>query len=330
MTPCLDRTPYTPTLILSCLLARSEKCSSPKGAIPVKKDFFPLVNLDDSQCDQQVVPALRDSGFLVVTSSLLPLELQQNALAASARILESSSKAVTHPSDPKKYMMLSFDDILGGGDLSTFSEDVGILREYYRCLRKIRNILLQSIASGIGMDDTEFFSRLHDENNDTIRLLNYGRGDSDTANRCKEHSDYGTLTLLLTDGVGGLEAYVDGKWRQVPYVEGALIVNIGSILSEWTRQDLKATLHRVAGPASIGSTTPTTDLLKAVSVERRSIAYFADPNPNVATTLSRSNDHSLENEDNMTIDEYIKWRSGGTGADRSGVSFTRMEEERLS
>ena len=312
------------------MLARSfQIISSPKGVIPVKKDFFPLVNLDNSQCDQ-VVPALRDSGFLVVTSSLIPLELQQNALAASARILESSSKAVTHPSDPKQYMMLSFDDILGGGDLSTFSEDVGILREYYRCLRKIRNILLQSIASGIGMDDTDFFSRLHDENNDTIRLLSYGKGDSNTTNRCKEHSDYGTLTLLLTDGVGGLEAYVDGKWRQVPYVEGALIVNIGSILSEWTRQDLKATLHRVAGPASIGSTTPTTDLLKAVSVERRSIAYFADPNPNVATTLSQSNDHSLENEDNMTIDEYIKWRSGGRGADRSGVSFTRMEEERLS
>ena len=292
-----------------------------KGAIPAKKDYFPLVNLDDNQCDQ-VVPALRESGFLVVTSSLLPLELQQNALAASARILESSSKTVTHPSDPKQYMMLSFDDL--GDEL----EDT--LREYYRSLRKIRDILLQSIASGIGMDDTDFFSRLHDENNDTIRLLNYQKGDVNTANRCKEHSDYGTLTLLLTDGVGGLEAFVDGEWRQVPYVEGALIVNIGSILSEWTRQDLKATLHRVAGPASIGSTTSTNDLLKAVSVERRSIAYFADPNPNVATTLSQSNDHSLENEDNMTIDDYIKWRSGGTGADRSGVSFTRMEEERLS
>eukprot|EP00984_Skeletonema_dohrnii_P000116 scaffold35_cov117-Skeletonema_dohrnii-CCMP3373.AAC.9 len=276
-----------------------------EGATCTEKDFFPLINLDDDQRDQ-VVPALRDSGFLIVKSSLLNLELQQKALAASARILEFSSKTVAHPSDPKQYMMLSFDD-LGGEDLSEVSEDVRI-----------------------GMDDAEFFSRQHNENNDSIRLLNYLRGDENTANRCKEHSDYGTLTLLLTDGVGGLEAFVDGKWRQVPYVEGALIVNIGSILSEWTRQDLKATLHRVAGPASIGSTTSTTDLLKAVSVQRRSIAYFADPNPNVATTLSKSNHHSLENEDNMTIDEYIQWRSGGTGADRSGVSFTSKEEERLA
>ena len=285
--------------------------------------------MDDNRGDQ-VVSALRGSVFLIVTSSLLPLELQQKALAASARILESSSKTVTHPTDPKQYMMLSFDDLRGGEDLSEVSEDVGIIQEYYSSLRKIRDILLQSIASGIGMDDAEFFSRLHNENNDSIRLLNYLSGDENTANRCKEHSDYGTLTLLLTDGVGGLEAFVEGKWRQVPYVKGALIVNIGSILSEWTRQDLKATLHRVAGPASVGSTTPMNDLLKAVGVQRRSIAYFADPNPNVATTLSQSNDHTLQNEKKMTIDEYIKWRSGGIGSDRSGVSFTSDEKERLN
>ena len=285
--------------------------------------------MDDNRGDQ-VVSALRGSGFLIMTSSLLPLELQQKALAASARILESSSKTVTHPTDPKQYMMLSFDDLRGGEDLSEVSEDVGIIQEYYSSLRKIRDILLQAIASGIGMDDAEFFSRLHNENNDSIRLLNYLSGDENTANRCKEHSDYGTLTLLLTDGVGGLEAFVEGKWRQVPYVKGALIVNIGSILSEWTRQDLKATLHRVAGPASVGSTTSMNDLLQAVSVQRRSIAYFADPNPNVATTLSQSNDHTLQNEKKMTIDEYIKWRSGGTGSDRSGVSFTSDEFERLS
>ena len=285
--------------------------------------------MDDNRGDQ-VVSALRGSVFLIVTSSLLPLELQQKALAASARILESSSKTVTHPTDPKQYMMLSFDDLRGGEDLSEVSEDVGIIQEYYSSLRKIRDILLKSIASGIGMDDAEFFSRLHNENNDSIRLLNYLSGDENTANRCKEHSDYGTLTLLLTDGVGGLEAFVEGKWRQVPYVKGALIVNIGSILSEWTRQDLKATLHRVAGPASVGSTTSMNDLLQAVSVQRRSIAYFADPNPNVATTLSQSNDHTLQNEKKMTIDEYIKWRSGGTGSDRSGVSFTSDEKERLN
>ena len=286
-----------------------------------------MVNLDDNEHDR-IVPALLDSGFLLVKTSILPLELQQKALAASARILDASSKTVMHPQDPKQYIMLGYDDF-GDEDLAKVSEDVHIMREYYTSLRKIRDELLQSIASGIGMHDSEFFSQLHNENNDSIRLLNYFSGDETTGNRCKQHSDYGSLTLLLVDGVGGLEAFVDGKWRQVPFVKGALVVNIGSILSEWTRQDLKATLHRVAGPASAGSTTSKHDLLEAVKVERRSIAYFADPNPNVVTTLNKSDGYSMSDESSMTIDEYIKWRCGGTGADRSGVPFTENEEERL-
>ena len=219
--------------------------------------------------------------------------------------------------------MMGFDELES-------EDDVTILKEYYKSLREVRDVLLRSIASGIGID-SNFFTQLHSENNDSIRLLEYLPGDEGTGNRCKEHSDYGTLTLLLTDGLG-LEAFVDGQWRAVPAVEGALVVNIGSILAEWTRNDLKATLHRVAGPTSIGSPTSKDDLLKAVSLPRRSIAYFSDPNSNVSTALSKSKDCDSGDDVNMTIHEYINWRSGGTNADadRSGVAFTSNEEERLA
>jgi hypothetical protein len=277
--------------------------------------------LDNYQNDE-ILKALRESGFLLVKSSLLPLELQQKALNVSSRLLESSSKTVCHPSDPKRYIMMGLDELES-------EDDVTILKEYYKSLREVRDILLRSIASGIGFD-SNFFTRLHDENNDSIRLLEYLPGDGNTGNRCKEHSDYGTLTLLLTDGMG-LEAFVDGQWRAVPAVEGALVVNIGSILAEWTRNDLKATLHRVAGPTSTDSPTSKDELLKAVSLTRRSIAYFSDPNSNVSTALSKSKDCASGDDANMTIHEYIQWRSGGmTNANRSGVAFTSNEEERLA
>jgi len=276
--------------------------------------------LDNYQNDQ-ILKALRDSGFLLVKSSLLPLDLQQKALNVSSRLLESSSKTVHHPSDPKIYIMMGFDELES-------EDDVTILKEYYKSLREVRDVLLRSIASGIGID-SNFFTQLHDEDNDSIRLLEYLPGDETTGNRCKEHSDYGTLTLLLTDGLG-LEAFVDGQWRAVPDVEGALVVNIGSILAEWTRNDLKATLHRVAGPATTGSPTSKDDLLEAVSLPRRSIAYFSDPNSNVSTALSKSKDCDSGDDVNMTIHEYIQWRSGGTNANRSGVAFTSNEEERLA
>ena len=233
------------------------------------------------------------------------------------------------------------------------------LEEWYRAARATRTALLRCIAIGLGMaarrgddgsagnedDDADYLVRLHDEDNDSMRLLQYSPGDACTGNRCREHSDYGTLTLLLTDGVGGLEAYVDddggggdggsigggkGSWKPVPYAEGAIVVNVGSILSDWTGGELRATLHRVAGPASAGRRGDDVadrayreSLLRAVSVPRYSIAYFADPNGDVSI------DAELGGGDSR-VSDYIRWRSGGSGSDRSGVAFTSTEESRLA
>jgi len=299
---------------------------------------FPLVELELGKnnnpalaTSHAVTSALRDSGFLIIKTNLLPLKLQQRALSAALSFLDSSSeKVITHPVDPKKYAMLEgTDSISADGSIeSTSRQD---LQDWYTALRQTKWILLQCIAVGLSMKDINYFVKLHNENNDALRLIKYQQGDSSTGNRCKEHSDYGTLTLLLNDGIGGLEAYVDEQWKAVPYVEGGIVVNIGSILSEWTRQELRATLHRVAGPASIGSTTPQDTLLKAVAVPRISLAYFADPNKNVSTTLEGTSSEGKESGEGnkMSIEEYIQYRSGGRGDCRSGVAFTSTEESRL-
>ncbi|KAL7427837.1 hypothetical protein ACHAXH_001130 [Discostella pseudostelligera] len=239
------------------------------------------------------------------------------------------------------------------------------LKEWYKAMRQTRSVLLHCLAIGLGMssssssssssedddddnddDDAQsYFNNLHQENNDALRLIKYHPGDDTTGNRCKEHSDYGTITLLLTDGVAGLEAHVNGKWRAVPYVEGSIVVNVGTLLSEWTRQELKATLHRVAGPASSDSCNTATErevLMESVRRERISIAYFADPDVDVSVSLStntaammkKKEDGVLDNDEKrgielMSVSDYIRWRSGGSGQDRSGVAFTSLEESRL-
>jgi len=320
---------------------------------------FPLVHLELEDDDRnhptsatahQVTSALRDTGFLVIQTPILPLDLQRRALKSASRFLASSSNSnvvTRHPSDPKTYAMLE-----GVNSIPDSSLMNGDLREWYEALRVTRDVLLRAIAMGLGMtsssspDDNDvpdhspdYFVNLHNENNDAMRLLNYPPGDENTGNRCKEHSDYGTLTLLLTDGVGGLEAYVDGAWRAVPYVEGGVVVNIGSILGEWTRQELKATLHRVAGPASAGISSVSKEVLVgAVARTRTSIAYFADPNGDVSTALEQGriggeNDDGSKGEvkdgNGMSVSDYIRWRSGGEGEARSGVAFTSTDASRL-
>jgi gibberellin-44 dioxygenase len=41
------------------------------------------------------------------------------------------------------------------------------------------------------------------------------------------HCDPTALTILLQDDVGGLEVLVDGDWRPVRPVHGAMVINIG-------------------------------------------------------------------------------------------------------
>lgn len=96
----------------------------------------------------------------------------------------------------------------------------------------------------------------------TLRVLRYPPAKDGIG--AGAHSDYGSITLLMTDGVAGLQVRPrGGDWMDVPHVEGAYVVNIGDCLMRWSNDIYVSTPHRVLPPAR----------------ERRSIAFFLDPNP---------------------------------------------------
>ena len=83
------------------------------------------------------------------------------------------------------------------------------------------------------------------------------------------HTDYGIITILYADPVPGLEIVApDGTWRSVLPEPGALLVNLGDLLGEWTNDRWRSTLHRVVPP-------PRSVLGPA---KRRSVAFFFDGN----------------------------------------------------
>ena len=101
----------------------------------------------------------------------------------------------------------------------------------------------------------------------TPRLLHYPAPapGSDPRTGAGAHTDYGNLTLLATDDVGGLEVQTRaGQWTEAPVVSGAFIVNIGDCLMRWTNDVYVSTPHRVVNRSAR---------------ERYSIAFFYDPNP---------------------------------------------------
>ncbi|WP_427018258.1 isopenicillin N synthase family dioxygenase [Pseudarthrobacter sp. P1] len=64
------------------------------------------------------------------------------------------------------------------------------------------------------------------------------------------HADYGFITLLLQDQIGGLQVLPPGSagWIPVEPIPGALVVNLGEMLEVATQGYLAATIHRVQAP----------------------------------------------------------------------------------
>lgn len=60
-----------------------------------------------------------------------------------------------------------------------------------------------------------------------------------------EHTDYGLLTLLRQDTVGGLEVKSKGRWLKAPPVKNSFVCNIGDMLEKMTGGYYLSTPHRV-------------------------------------------------------------------------------------
>ncbi|KAK5312593.1 hypothetical protein LTR93_011255 [Exophiala xenobiotica] len=115
--------------------------------------------------------------------------------------------------------------------------------------------LLRAIALGMDLPE-QFFREYHTKKDNQIRLLHYPPVEAELLRdgkmeRIAAHSDFGTMTLLFQDEVGGLEVedvLEKGKFNAAPFVPGTIVVNIGDFLQRWSNDTLKSTLHRVRAP----------------------------------------------------------------------------------
>jgi isopenicillin N synthase-like dioxygenase len=60
------------------------------------------------------------------------------------------------------------------------------------------------------------------------------------------HSDYGMITLLTQDPIGGLELKKrDGEWVSAPWIDDTFVINLGDLFKVWTNDVYVSNLHRV-------------------------------------------------------------------------------------
>lgn len=64
------------------------------------------------------------------------------------------------------------------------------------------------------------------------------------------HTDWGYLTLISQDSVGGLQFYFKESWVSVPVVDGGLVINGGDYLHLKSKGKYRNPIHRVLCPKS--------------------------------------------------------------------------------
>jgi isopenicillin N synthase-like dioxygenase len=123
---------------------------------------------------------------------------------------------------------------------------------YYQAMVQLADRLMSLFARGLDLDPGFFVDKL-DHSPNALRAVNYPERDAAPLPgqlRAGSHSDYGTLTVLRQDSVGGLEVLDQhAGWVPVEPVPGAFVINLGELMARWTNDRWRSTLHRVVDPA---------------------------------------------------------------------------------
>ncbi len=163
------------------------------------------------------------------------------------------------PDDPEIVAGAPFRTLNAWPDLSEFR---ATLLAYFDACAALAGAIHRAFARDLRLP-LDFFRDKFDRPMATLRLLHYPASEGEIG--AGEHTDYGNITLLATDEVGGLEARTRaGAWIAAPPTPGAFVVNIGDCLMRWTNDVYVSTPHRVVNRSG---------------KERYSIAFFFDPNP---------------------------------------------------
>ena len=140
------------------------------------------------------------------------------------------------------------------------------LNEYFAAANECGRVLFRGFAASLDLD-FDHFSRQFDRPITRGALVFYPPQPPDLGEDqfgVAPHTDYGCLTLVCQDPIGGLQVQGrDGEWVIAQPIEDTLVVNVGDLLARWTNDRFKSTPHRV---------------INRSGRERLSIAAFVDPN----------------------------------------------------
>ncbi len=137
--------------------------------------------------------------------------------------------------------------------------------EYMAAVEQVGHRVMERLALSLGLEPSYFADRYTTDPLTLFRIFHYpSTAPSPDENwGVGEHTDYGVLTILRQDEIGGLEVKTPQGWISAPPLPGTFVCNIGDMLDRMTGGLYRSTPHRVRNESGRS---------------RLSFPFFFDPN----------------------------------------------------
>jgi len=138
-----------------------------------------------------------------------------------------------------------------------------VILDYVAAVTKVGHVVMQGVSLSLGLPADYFYKKYNQDPLILFRIFHYPPQVASSEDwGVGEHTDYGLLTILLQDAVGGLQVKSRGKWIAAPPIANTFVCNIGDMLEKMTGGYYRSTPHRV---------------LNTTGRERLSFPLFFDP-----------------------------------------------------
>ncbi|GMN58968.1 hypothetical protein TIFTF001_028068 [Ficus carica] len=242
--------------------------NQPEVKIPIID--FSLLTSGNPDLRAKVVTELGEAcenwGFFIVTNHGVPESLMNSAMdgcggffdMSEEEKLEFKGKHVLDPIRCGTSFNALVDEVLYWRDFlkvlvhpqfhfpkrpSGFSE---IALEYSKRVRRVVRGILGGISECLGLEEDCIFKSLNLESGLQAFVANLYPPcpQPELAMGMPPHSDHGLLTLLIQNGISGLQIQHNGKWVNVNAIPNSFLVNICDQLEIFSNGKYKSVVHR--------------------------------------------------------------------------------------
>jgi len=149
--------------------------------------------------------------------------------------------------DESEYSQFGYPKNLTVNEVPEFNK---IGKKVYKSLEKTSIYVLRAISLFLGLKE-DHFDKFVEKGNSILRPIHYPpiKTKPSGAERAAAHGDINLITLLMGAHGKGLQVLTnEGKWIDAIAEKDEIIINVGDMLSRYTNNKLKSTIHKVINP----------------------------------------------------------------------------------